>query len=169
MKKSSFLENKRVENIKALMKYEGLKQKDLAEILEIEPQNLSRSIVSGKISEKMCRKIGEHFPKYNIMWLMGDSDLILKEDVYKNCIAQSDARDNASLTLLDTALQEVCVREGIDVPELENIPEILLLKGQLEDFATSLMYNYVIHRSASSFWSTLDQELETIERRLNNK
>lgn len=74
MEKSSFSENVRVSRIKTLLKREGLKQKDLAEALEIEPQNLSRCMVSGKISEKMCRNIVECFPEYRIEWLLGDDD-----------------------------------------------------------------------------------------------
>lgn len=74
MEKSSFSENLRVSRIRTLLDREGLKQKDLADALDIEPQNLSRCMVSGKISEKMCRKIVECFPEYRIEWLLGDDD-----------------------------------------------------------------------------------------------
>ena len=74
MEKSSFSEDIRALRIKTLLKREGLKQKDLADALDIEPQNLSRCMVSGKISEKMCRKIVECFPEYRIEWLLGDDD-----------------------------------------------------------------------------------------------
>ena len=50
MDKSSSIENKRVSAIKTVLEREGLKQKDLAEMIGIEPQNLSRCMVSGKIS-----------------------------------------------------------------------------------------------------------------------
>lgn len=73
MEKTSFSENKRVSAIKTLLEHEGLKQKDLADRLDIEPQNLSRIMVSGKISEKTCRKIHELFPEYRLDWLLGDS------------------------------------------------------------------------------------------------
>lgn len=74
MEKSSFPENLRVSRIRTLLDREGLKQKDLADALDIEPQNLSRCMVSGKISEKMCRNIVECFPEYRIEWLLGDDD-----------------------------------------------------------------------------------------------
>lgn len=74
MEKSSFSENVRVSRIRTLLEREDLKQKDLADALDIEPQNLSRCMVSGKISEKMCRKIVECFPEYRIEWLLGDDD-----------------------------------------------------------------------------------------------
>ena len=81
MKKSSFSENVRVSRIKTLLEREELKQKDLADMLDIEPQNLSRCLCSGKVSDKMCRNIGDHFPKYNVMWLLGDSDIMLTEEI----------------------------------------------------------------------------------------
>ena len=166
MEKSSFSENKRAFRIRELLKREGLKQKDLADLLDIEPQNLSRSLVSGNVSEKMCRNIGDLFPKYNVMWLLGDSDFMLTEEIRQDFIARSHATDTACLQILDSALREVCSREGIEIPTIDNIPEILLLQGQLRDFADSLMWNYVRHREHSHFWGTLDQELDTIERKL---
>lgn len=169
MEKSSFSEDVRVSRIKTLLKREGLKQKDLADALDIEPQNLSRCLCSGKVSDKMCRKIGDLFPKYNVMWLLGDSDLMLIEDVRQDFIARSHATNNACLQLLDSALREVCFREGIEIPKIDNIPEILLLQGQLRDFADSLMWNYVRYREHSHFWGTLDQELDTIEKKLKPK
>lgn len=172
MEKSSFVENKRVSAIKDLIDREKKKEIErakstnskpvkinqayLANKLGIEPQNLSRCLVSGKVSEKMCRKIGELFPEYNVMWLLGDSEFMLKEDLRTDFIQRSDATDNACLQILDSAYREVCAREGIELKALDNIPEILLLQGQLRDFADSLMWNYVKHREHSHFWSILD-------------
>ena len=76
MGKSSFSENVRVERIKILLKREGIFQKDLAYDLEMEPQNFSRCMRSGKISEKTCRKIVKLFPEYRIEWLLGDDDFM---------------------------------------------------------------------------------------------
>lgn len=182
MEKSSFSENKRALRIRELLKRENEEEKKLAKIenrkpkkinqayladlLDIEPQNLSRSLVSGNVSEKMCRNIGDLFPKYNVLWLLGDSDFMLIEEIRQDFIARSQATDNACLQILDSALREVCLREGIEIPTLDNIPEILLLQGQLRDFADSLMWNYVRHREHSHFWGTLDQELDTIEKKL---
>ena len=175
MKKSSDLQEKRVSAIKTLMKNENLKEYQLAEMIPakgkdpastMEPQNLSACLCKKRaISDKLCRTIGSLFPKYNVMWLLGDSDLMLVEDIRQDYIKRTQASDNACLLLLESALREVCVREGIDIPELENIPEILLLQGQLRDFADSLMWNYVRHRDHSHFWGTLDQELDAIEKK----
>lgn len=80
MGKSSFCENKRVLHILELLEREGIKRKDLALILEIEPQNLSRCLVNGKVSEKMCQKIIDHFPDYRIEWLLGYDDIMTHYD-----------------------------------------------------------------------------------------
>jgi hypothetical protein len=79
----------------------------------------------------------------------------------------SDAgiRNSAPITVLNTALLNVCHDEGINVPHLDCIPELALLEAQLEDYAEMLMRNYV-RRNRSHFWNTLDQELDTIEQKL---
>lgn len=74
MEKSSFPENKRVARIRIIMDREHLKQKDLADALNMEPQNFSRIMISGKVSEKTCRKIIELYPEYRLEWLMGYDD-----------------------------------------------------------------------------------------------
>lgn len=89
MEKSSFSGNVRASNIKALLDNEEQKlerqvkkhgkkrvftQARLADQLGIEPQNLSRCMISGNISEKMCRKIIELYPDYRIEWLLGYDD-----------------------------------------------------------------------------------------------
>lgn len=163
-KSLSFSEEKRLEHIKELIKREYKHQCELAEALNIEPQNLSRCLRSGKISDKMCSKIKELFPKYRLEWLLGYDDYMTEEELIN--AHDRGLRLNAPITVLDTALHEVCAREGIDVPTLDNIPELMILENQLRDYANSLMYNYVMNREGSHFWSGLDQALETIEKKL---
>ena len=81
IEKSSFSENVRVSRIKELLKDKGLKQKDLADVLDIEPQNLSRCLTSGKVSEKTCLKIIEAFPEYRLEWLLGYNDYKTEEEI----------------------------------------------------------------------------------------
>lgn len=71
MEKSSKINELRVSRIKELIEREGIKQVDLADAIDVEPQNLSRCLRSGKVSEKTCRKIQEHYPDYRIEWLLG--------------------------------------------------------------------------------------------------
>lgn len=80
MKKTSSKENVRVSRIKELLKREGLKQKDLAYELDMEPQNFSRFMISGKVSEKTCEKIVKLYPDYRIEWLLGYDDLMTHYD-----------------------------------------------------------------------------------------
>lgn len=165
MEKSSKIENIRALRIKELLKRENLKQKHLADSLDIEPQNLSRCLVSGKVSEKMCKNIAALFPEYRKEWLMGIDDFMTQDDFKRAYIKNSDIRNNALLTVMDAALHEACLRENIPVPTLENIPELILLESQLRDYAVSLMAGY-LHREDSHFWSNLDSLLSTAEEKL---
>lgn len=111
MEKSSFSENVRVSRIKTLLKREGLKQKDLAEALEIEPQNLSRCMVSGKISEKMCRNIVECFPEYRIEWLLGYDDSMTTAEQFSNAIQTA----NEEATLLHKGFMSFAQLSGFQI------------------------------------------------------
>lgn len=83
MEKSSSLGNIRASRIKELIKREGITQEALALKLPVtsrkgqdpttmmDPQNLSRCLTSGKVSEKLCRKINKAYPEYRIGWLLG--------------------------------------------------------------------------------------------------
>ena len=75
-KKSSdnfFLRVKRIEEIMSDLGYKL--RKDFAHDIGMEPQNLSRCMTSGKVTEKTCEKIIKAFPEYRIQWLLGYSDL----------------------------------------------------------------------------------------------
>lgn len=93
MDKSSSFKNIRVERIKILMERERILQKDLAYELEMESQNFSRCMRSGKISEEICGKIVKIFPEYRIEWLLGDSNFMLRSD-------------NATIQNLDSVLNK---------------------------------------------------------------
>ena len=93
MVKSSSEEKIRALRIKALIKREGIKQKDLADDLQIEPQNLSRCLCSGNVSEKMCRKIIEAYPAYRLPWLLGYDDFMTW---YEWADHVQDAKDHAA-------------------------------------------------------------------------
>ena len=149
---------KRAENVKKLIEAEKITQTELADRIHMTQQNISRIVqMKQPLTEETARLIVDAFPDYNISWLLGDSDFMLKADLRTDYIQRSHATDNACLQILDSALREVCAREGIEIPTLDNIPEILLLQAQLRDFADSLMWNYVTHRESSHVWSYLDQ------------
>lgn len=80
----------RVERIEILMKREGYEDRsrkedgknreDFADAINMLPQNFSRCMTSGKVSDKTCRKIATAFPNYRVQWLMGDDDLMTPQD-----------------------------------------------------------------------------------------
>ncbi len=74
MNKSSFSQYTRSRHIKILLEHEGIDQQDLAYSIGMLPQNFSRCMVSGNISEKTCKKIAERYPGYRIEWLLGYDD-----------------------------------------------------------------------------------------------
>ena len=167
MFKPQEIDRKRAENIKTILKCEGMTQKKLAEMIYMSPENLNRIIkLRHPLTEATAETICLYFPKFRKEWLLGYDCYMTKEDFIKGYVKRSDATNNACLQVLDSALREVCAREGIEIPKLDNAPEILLLEGQLRDFADSLMWNYVKHREHSHFWGTLDQGLEAIERNI---
>lgn len=106
MEKSSISENKRVSAIKTILKREKLKQKDLADLLDIEPQNLSRCMITGKISEKMCRKIADIFPEYRIEWLLGDDDFMTDIEWADNIQHMKDLVANSMWGIIEKSLNK---------------------------------------------------------------
>lgn len=159
----------RVENIKTVLRLEDIKQVTLARKINMTPENLNRIIkLRTPLTEATAETICVYFPKYRKEWLLG-YDRYMTEDE-KTRANDSGIRNNAPITVLDTALLNVCHAEGIEPPAIggENIPEMILLIAQLNDYAEMLMRNY-IHRNQSHFWGTLDQELDTIEKKLKPK
>lgn len=154
----------RVENIKTILRLENLKQVDLAKTIKMSPENLNRIIkLRHPLTETTAVTICLYYPKYRTHWLMGYDPYMTEEE--KDRASDAGIRSSAPATVLDTALLNVCRDEGIDVPDLDCIPELALLESQLEDYAEMLMRNYV-RRNRSHFWNTLDQELDTIEQKL---
>ena len=149
----------RAENVKKLLKREGITQKELAEKIGYSQQNISKIVQKKQpLTEEAAKLMIEAFPekKYRIQWLLGYDEHMTLNDLEKDLISRSDATNNATIQLLDTALREVCARENIELPVLDNIPELLLLQAQLQDYADSLMWNYVKHRDHSHVWGYLD-------------
>lgn len=146
----------RFDRINELMRLEGIEyQSKLAEEINIPQQSFSRIMSTKKISETIIHDIIHRFPEYREEWLLGYDDIPTHKE--KAAAQEKAFRLQASILVLDEAVKEVCAREKMDVPELDNIPELLLLQAQLKDFAISLMSNYLKYRKESCFWSYLDQ------------
>ena len=123
MEKSSQVESIRAERIKTILKIEDLTQVDLADALQMEPQNVSRFLRSGKVSEKTCRKINALYPQYRLQWLLGlDDDMNFTEMVH-NYADRAEAVNMARWTILNNAFREVCEREGLDPIKLDDVSD----------------------------------------------
>ena len=95
--------------------------------------------------------------KIRPQYLLCMDDIKTTEDFYSVNFQRLDSVNNACYTLLTNSLKEVCLREGIEVPDPMGDPrELFLLFAQLQDYADSLMWNYVAHRKHSHVWSYLD-------------
>ena len=104
MEKSSNAENKRVTRIKKILENEQIKQKDLADALDMEPQNFSRFMISGKVSEKTCRKIVALYPKYRIEWLLGYDDFMTLEDLIDGTQRLKDLAADGMWAIIEKSL-----------------------------------------------------------------
>ena len=165
MEKSSKAEEKRVSRIKELMKREGIKQVDLADSLEMEPQNFSRILRSGKVTEKTCKKIVSLYPEYRLQWLLGYDDCMTLEDLKRDISSKIMDNERACQILIDSSIRNVCILEGID-PETVSIDlEYLVLKAQLMDFCDGMIWNYLKHRDSTHLFSLMDQVEEAIQRK----
>lgn len=113
-------------------------------------------LVSDRTSQGQSQKYNMEL-RIRPQYLLCMDDIRTTEDFESQYIHRDQAVSDATLTLLDQSLREVCLREGMETPTLDNIPELLLLQAQLRDFSDSLMWNYVRHREHSHVWSYLDQ------------
>ena len=153
----------RAERVKTLIEREKERDPDFTQIIFAKAthqtqQNVSRIInMKTALTEENAQYIISAYPEYRIEWLLGYDDFMTKEDFMRDYVKRLHNTDNASIQILESALREVCLREGIEVPTLDNIPELLLLQAQLKDYADSLMWNYVKHREHSHVWGLLDQ------------
>lgn len=149
----------RVDNIRAIMINEKLtKQSEFARRIHMTPENLNRILkLRHPLTEATAEQIIVSFPesKYRKEWLLGYDRFMTEAERERS--KELGMRLNAPLTVLDTACQRVCAREGITPPILDsNLGEFLFLEKQLQDYAEMLVSNY-LHRDRSHVWNFLDQ------------
>lgn len=78
------------EKLLELLKREGLKPSQLAEILEINPAGISHILAGrNKPSFELLQKILRRFPRINPDWLLLDSDQIYRNESPANAAQQS--------------------------------------------------------------------------------
>ena len=155
----------RCKRLKTIIKEQGMTQSALAKKINLSQQSITKIIhEDANLTDDRARDIINLFPQYNLLWLLGQSDNKMLEEEQHNRAIDSGIRLEAPITVLDTAYMNVCLRDGIDVQTIDNIPELCLLKSQLEDFAEMLMRNY-LHRKTSHFWNTLDSFNDSADRK----
>lgn len=102
--KKEYSMEKRSEHIRQLIAFEKMKIKDLAELLEREPNNLSRDLTNCKVSDKTCMMIYHLFPdpfgmsdgKYNLEWIKGDDRCyMLKAETVVNRLRKNSNKATA--------------------------------------------------------------------------
>ena len=145
MEKSSQAASIRAERIKTILKIEDLTQVELADALDMEPQNVSRFLRSGKVSENICRKINAIYPQYRLEWLLGLDDNMTFAEMVHNYIDRAEMVNIATWAIIDNAFKEASEYEGIDGMNLDDVPDkdYLSMLVQLRKYASFLAWNYL--------------------------
>lgn len=168
-KKKRMLNNESAQRLSDWLSEINMNQTDLAKKIHYSQQYIS-NVINGKrpMSLEFAQRVSNvtaqgKSQRYDIdlkirpQYLLCMDDIKTTEDYYSTQFQRLDSVNNACYTLLTNSLKEVCLREGIEVPNLDNWGEFFLLEAQLQDYADSLMWNYVAHREHSHVWSYLDQ------------
>ena len=158
MEKSSFLENKRVERIKKILEREKISQKDLADALidprdpekSMEPQNLSRMMKTGKITEKTCKRIVAAFPEYRIEWLLGIDDYMTARDAIDGFINRMDREHDDNI---DTARH---------LAKLRNIEFNLYSSGIIQDENGRFLDCFLVRKDGKKAYITYNDLTDLI-------
>ena len=158
MKKNNELAKLRGERLKSALEHFKMKSVDITKNGRRTESQVS-DWINGKVtpSEPSLKDIiDEYLPTVRLEYLLGYDEYMTMRELEKEYSTKNDSYNNSSLTVLESALRAVCIRENIEVPILDNVPELLLLQAQLKDYACSLMWQYIAHRENSEVWSYLD-------------
>ena len=167
-KKKRILNNESAQRLSDWLSEIDMNQTELAGLIHYSQQYIS-NVINGKrpMSLEFAQRVSNvtaqgKSQRYDIdlkirpQYLLCMDDIKTTEDYYSIQFQRLDSVNNACYTLLTNSLKEVCLREGIEAPNLDNWGEFFLLEAQLQDYADSLMWNYVAHREHSHVWSYLD-------------
>ena len=169
-KKKRILNNESAQRLSDWLSEINMNQTDLAKKIHYSQQYIS-NVINGKrpMSLEFAQRVSNvtaqgKSQRYDIdlkirpQYLLCMDDIKTTEDYYSIQFQRLDSVNNACYTLLTNSLKEVCLREGIEAHDPMGDPrELFLLFAQLQDYADSLMWNYVAHREHSHVWSYLDQ------------
>lgn len=92
-------------------------------------------------------------------YLLGEDDCKTGVDAVIAKIEKARNEKSACQVLLESSIREVCLREGVPAPEITitDLPKLLFLEAQLQDFSDSLAWNYVNGNEKSHVWGQLEK------------
>jgi transcriptional regulator with XRE-family HTH domain len=157
VKNKSFSESLRVSRLKELLKNEKLKQKDLADILDMEPQNVSRFIRLGKVSEKTCNKIIKAFPSYNLKWLLGYQDEPMKELSESEKLEIFFKESNSISNALGILIKHSLAKKSLKIDELSLTEDEIIYR--IIDDKTKITLKEISARDMIKFQHALEDYL----------
>lgn len=156
--------------LKKLRKEKHLSQAELAEAIGL-MQNRTHTCSEKQIGyiERGERPLSpeyallfSRFFEVRLEFLMCDDNFKTVEELNRHFVEKSCAVNYGLMALLDSSLTEVCLREGMEKPKLDNIPELMFLEAQIRDFSDALMWNYIKCKQYSHVWGFLDQLGEAV-------
>lgn len=144
------------EKLLDLMKNEGLKPGQLAEMLEVNPAGISHILAGrNKPGFEMLQKILRRFPQINPDWLLLDSDKMYRDDVDRFA-AQPTAESTASSNDLFAASPEgrtVSEKHASDTTPRQTIPGNSSTELPLQIPATSKVKRIIVLYDDQTFES----------------
>lgn len=142
-------------------------QKHIADIIGFTQQYISDVALGKKpMSPELAKRISEDTSlgrslkydteiKIRASYLLGLDDIKTNIEYMDKFTSQCMELEDATMIMLDSALKEVCLTEGIPVPTVDT-PEAIFLRLQLQDEALKLVWSY-LHRNTTPLWSFIDQ------------
>lgn len=98
----------RAERVKQIIEREGMTQQDFAKAVHHAQQNISKIInLKNALTEGTAQDIVNVFPKYNLEWLLGYSDVMLKDDLLDSICQANAKRYNDGIAAVRT-LARLC-------------------------------------------------------------
>lgn len=147
----SKLSQKRAKRIKELMTDEGYGRTgetgtggDFATKIGMKAQNLSRTM-KRNITDKTCQQIINAFPKYNLQWLLGYSDIKLNRDLFISEIQKAETESQ----LLDNGLLSFTQLSGFTV-------DFSPIDGSIEEIIHSIESHCTISKDDKSITLSLE-------------
>ena len=145
------------ENLKKLIEREKIKQQELADLLFMSQQSISRIIQKKQsLTDQTARAIIKAFPDYRIEWLLGYDDVMTHTDKLRTTINNRVDSAEALNQVIRLVTDDVCARAKIKRPFIPPIPDFFTLQNMLRDYAELIVSDYLFNRKNSAIWRRID-------------